>query len=530
VRHWGPPKTELVERVQALLAHKGLSLYHVSQRTRTLYGRSSPYFIPHNLYYDLRLGTFSPSLHQIFALSQISNCRFNDWLRVFGFNPENIARLRVLLPSRRTMLLDTSLDNPESWVSWFQNKPGNLPAPPIAPLGRLLEFARTQRLRSVSQTEDNNWVYAKIGIEDVFAFPDLLPGSIVRANMRLAKATLPLAKDKARDSLFLIEHGNGLCCCRLQAVGGNRVIPISPELPYAQVELQLQEEVRILGVLDLEIRSLAKREPPDVPKKLAEYWRPRAMPPENARLSQLLRRTRLRLGLSFRDVSALSRQIATELGDEQYFTAAGSLSDYEALDTPPRHIHKAITLCAVYGLRFSTFLKSIGLHLDQAGRDPIPEKLVPQKSATGLGRGAKETDRPVETGFLEQLMSRSENVPFFLRESLGSLSGMTTASLRDFFWVGGEQQALHPLLVNGLLVIVNRHRKKPFHFRSKALWQQPLYMLLRRDGTYMCACCSLENGALVIHPYGVDYQRPEQLRNRDDAEVVGEIVTIARAL
>ena len=525
-----PSKTELVERVKEILARKGLTLYQVSQRTRVLYGRSSPCFIPHNLYYDLGLGTFSPSLHQLFALSSISDYRLNDWLRIFGFNPEDIARLGVLLPSSRTMLLDSSLADPESWVPWFRNKPGNLPAPAITPLGKLLERAPPRRLHAVFQARKNNFVYAKIGFKDALAFPDLLPGSIVRANIRLTKAMLPAANGKAGHRLFLIEHANGICCCRLQAVDKHRVVPLSTQLPYAQVELELQEEVRILGVLDLEIRSLAKPEQPDVPKELAEYWRPRALPPEDARLTHLLRRTRLRLGLSFRSVSALSRHIATELGDEQYFTAPGSLSDYEALDTPPRHIHKSITLCVVYGLHFSTFLKSIGLHLDRAGKDPIPDTLVPQKLATGFRHGANESDEPAGNGFLEQLMSRSEDVPFFLRESFASLSGMTTPSLHDFFWVGGERNALHPLLVNGLLVIVNRHRKKPAHFRSKPLWQQPLYVLLRRDGTYMCACCSLENGSLVIHPYSLDYQRPEQLRNHQDAEVVGEIVTIARTL
>jgi hypothetical protein len=525
-----PSKTELVERVKAILARKALTLYQVSQRTRVLYGRSSPYFIPHNLYYDLGLETFSPSLHQLYALSSISDYRLNDWLRIFGFNPEDIARLRVLLPSTRTMLLDSSLADPESWVLWFRNKPGNFPPPAIAPLGQLLDFGPPRRLHSVSQARKNNCVYAKIGLEDALAFPDLLPGSIVRANTRLANAMLPAASGKARHCLFLIEHANGICCCRLQAVGRNRVMPLSTQLPYAQVELQLQEEVRILGALDLEIRSLAKPEHPDVPKELAEYWRPRALPPEQARLSRLLRRTRLKLGLSFRSVSALSRQIATELSDEQYFTAPGSLSDYEALDTPPRHIHKAITLCAIYGLHFSTFLQSIGLHLDRAGKDPVPDALVPRKLATGFRRGTNESDEPVGNGFLEQLMSRSEDVPFFLREFLASLSGMATLSLHDFFWVGGEQNALHPLLVNGLLVIVNRHRKKPAHFRSKPLWEQPLYVLLRRDGTYMCACCSLENGSLVIHPYSPDYQRPERLRNHQDAEVVGQIVTIARTL
>src|SRR5882762_6916377 len=161
-----PSKTELVELVKAILARKGLTLYQVSQRTRALYGRSSPYFIPHNLYYDLGLGTFSPSLHQLFALSSISDYRLNDWLRIFGFNPEDIARLGVLLPSSRTMLLDSSLADPESWVPWFRNKPGNLPAPAITPLGKLLERAPPRRLHAVFQARKNNFVYAKIGFKD----------------------------------------------------------------------------------------------------------------------------------------------------------------------------------------------------------------------------------------------------------------------------------------------------------------------------------------------------------------------------
>ena len=236
------------------------------------------------------------------------------------------------------------------------------------------------------------------------------------------------------------------------------------------------------------------------------------------------------MGLSFREASAMSRQVAGELGDERYFTAPGSLSGYEAQDGPPRHIHKAMTLCAVYGLRFSEFLKNIGLCLDEGGKNPIPDNLVPRELPIGFRSNTNETDGPVESGFLEQLTDRLEGVPFFLRESLASLAGMTTPSLHDFFWVGGEQNALHPLLMNGLLAIVNRHRKRPVHFRSKPLWQQPLYVLLRRDGTYMCACCSLENGSLVVHPYSPHYQQPEQLRNHQDAEVVGEIVTLCRAL
>ncbi len=502
-----PSKPELVERVKAILASKGLTLYQVSQMAGNLYGRSSPYFLPHHLYYDLGLRTFSPSLHQVFALSHISGCRFNDWLRVFGFNPEHIARLQVLLSSKRTMLLDCSLEDPESWLPWFQNKAGSFPVPAIAPIGHLLVFAAPRRLRSLLDTAKNNFLYAKIGHEDALAFPDLLPGTIVRADTRARETTFPGRNNKAQDALFLIEHANGFCCCRLQALGKDRILPLSEQIPYAQAELQLNREVRILGVLDLEIRSLLKAEQSHVPKEFAKHWRPSRLLPRETKLSHLLRHARTRMGLSFRDASAMSRHIAAELGDKQYFAAPGSLSDYEAVDTPPRHIHKAITLCAVYGLQFATFLATVGLDLARAGKDPIPDKFVPRNIPAGFREANKNTDETTGNGFLQQLLNRAQPVPFFLRESLCDLSRLSSPSLHDFFWVGGEPNPLHPLLVNGFLVIVNRHRKKPIYSRSKPLWQQPLYMLLKRDGTYVCGCCSSENEILVTHPYAQNYQR-----------------------
>ena len=521
-------KQGLAERVNVILASRNLTLYQVSQRTTALYGRSSPSFLPHNFYYALARANLSPSLHQLLALSHISNYRFHDWLRVFGFHPEDIGHLQASLPSKRTMILDSSLEDPESWVPWFRDRPGNLPAPQIAPMGRLLESAPQERIGSLPQTKADNFVYAKIGSDDAFAFPDLLPGSIVRANASLAKSILAAANGKRSERLFLIEHAKGFCCCRIRAVGRHRILPLSTQLPYAQVELELPTEVRVIGVLDLEIRPLLGPEPVYVPTELAKHWRPSTLVRPASKLSLLLHSARLRMGLSLREASAMSRRVARELGDPQYFAAPGSLSDYEAVDTSPRHIHKVITLCAVYGLHFWTFLKSIGVNMEEAGKHPIPDSLIPRKLPSGTARA--ENHGPMDGGFLEQLLRRAEHVPTFLRGCLPGLSGLRTLSLNDFFWVGGDQSPLHPLLANGLIAIVNRHRKKALHFRSSPLGQQPLYVLLKREGTYLCGCCSLEDGTLVMDPCLPNYQGPEHLRNHFDAEVVGQVVTIARML
>jgi len=136
----------------------------------------------------------------------------------------------------------------------------------------------------------------------------------------------------------------------------------------------------------------------------------------------------------------------------------------------------------------------------------------------------------VRTGFLQKLLEQCQEIPFFLRHSLEYFCDSAHVSLDDFFWVGGGDDPLHPYLVKGLVVMVNRRRKTPLHFVSKPLWQQPIYVVLKRDGTYLAACCGIENATLVVHPYALDFHITAAYRNHPEAEVVGQIVAIARTL
>jgi hypothetical protein len=520
---------DLVERIKSVLSSKSLTLYQVSQRSETLYGHSSAHFIPHNLYYDLGRGTFSPSVYQLLALSHISGYRLADWLRVFGFDLEDIPRVQVSLPSKRTLLLDCSLADPEAWVSWLRNKIGTTAVPPVAPLAQLLEPTQARRARSIPGIGDRRFLYAKIGLEDALAFPDLVPGSIVRANSEVGKDLFPRRNGRASGRLFLVEHSKGLYCSRLRVIGDNLVVPVSTQLTYPQIELRLPHEARILGVVDAEIRPMLKIVLPQVPEELANLWKPRPLTAE-ATIGRLLRKARANMNLSLREASAMSHRVTDLLGENPYVFSPSSLSDYEAIDIPPRHFHKVITLCSLYGLQFQVFLGAIGIKPEEAGGQAMPDHLIPRLSAPGPFDHAREEATPEPDGFLGELLAKCEEIPFFLRESVGALSGLTGPALDDFFWIGGERNALHPSLTNGLLVVVNRRKRRPFHFRSKPIWQQPIYVLEKRDGTYLCACCGIESGNLVVHPYSEHFYRSEQLRYHQDAEVIGQIVTIARKL
>lgn len=519
--------TGLAERVKSILENRALTLYQTSRRSVALFGRSSPYYLPHNLYYDLRRGSFSPSIFQLFALSRISNYRLADWLRAFGFDVEAIPRLQIQIPSRRTVLLDSSLDDPNAFIPWLRNRGGSARPAAVTPLSQVLDWTQPRRLGSLAEPKNKGFLYAKIGYEDALAFPELLPGSVVRVSIAISDGLLKQINSEGSRNLFLLEHGKGLCCCHIRRVASGRIAAASTQLPYAQVEFRVPEEARLVGLVDLEIRNLLKPLQPRVARDLAKRWKSDVLSPEPSQLGPLLRRARLRMGLSFRAASAISREVANLLGDERYFIAPGSLSDYETRNVPPRHFHKIVTFGAAYSMRLNTIFQALGLSLLDAGTDTMPDRFLDRFPAA-IG-AFPEMAQVAEGGFLGELVAELGDMPFLLRRSLKILSGLREPSLKDFFWIGGIRRPLHPYLTGGLLAIVNRQKKKPNDCGSKPLWQQSLYVILKRDGTYLCGCCSRENNSLVVHSHSGGVHRREQFGN-GDAEVIGKIVTIARKL
>jgi hypothetical protein len=301
---------ELAERVKSIIVSRGLNLHAVSQISEATFGHASPHFIPHNFYYELTLGTFSPSLHQLFALSRITGYRLFDWLHVFGLDPAQIPRLQILLHTKRTVLLEPTLSDPNAWVRWFRNKSDQMAPPPMAPLSHLLEMGGAVRQKQLLEMNRAKFLYAKIGRHDAFAFPDLVPGSIVRVN--------PTVSEVSRESfkrMFLVEHSKGICCARLLPDTGRQITVVSTHLPYAEIRLKLPREARILGVVDLEIRRLAHDEEPGVPFEFARRWKPEPLD-RRFPISHFPSSARRKAGLSLRDASQLTRTIAKLLDDD----------------------------------------------------------------------------------------------------------------------------------------------------------------------------------------------------------------------
>jgi hypothetical protein len=209
------------------------------------------------------------------------------------------------------------------------------------------------------------------------------------------------------------------------------------------------------------------------------------------------------------------------------------LSDYETLSTAPRHIQKILTLCIVYAIGLGDFLHASGLTFEETAAESmsdefIPRAIPPTKRKSNNANAQGHSRR--ENGFWNNLLKRWEEVPLFLQRSLGELTGVPKFSVSDMFWVGGDRNPIHPWLEGAEFVAINRRVKTPTSTKGTTFWEQPLYLLLTRDGRYLCGCCSLDEGFVVVHPYPDRPFAPRQFKNGTDAEVMGEVTTILRRL
>jgi hypothetical protein len=227
----------------------------------------------------------------------------------------------------------------------------------------------------------------------------------------------------------------------------------------------------------------------------------------------------------------MSRWVASTLSDQLYFAAPSTLSDYETLSAPPRHIQKILALCILYSIEVQEFLRACGVPLDQNGHEPIPDELVPRQvpnRSPGFNVANQGKVLAESGGLLDSLLKQWEEVPLFLRHSFNEFTNLKNFSLSDVFWVGGDKAPIHPLLINGTFVVINRRVKNPA--QSKTACEPPLCLILKRDGSYLCGCCALHQGNLVVRAYPGGRLAMQQFRNGIEAEVIGQVTTILRRL
>lgn len=353
-------------RIKHVLRQLGLTVTELSAVTTSRYGKDSPYFIPASFLYRLKQA-ISPSLYQIVALSQITEYRFSDWMRICGFDPQLILSLQLRLENERTTII-----NPV-----HVNQTGDNTATPSNGAGR----------------PGTRYLFAKIGTRDAVLYPRLVPGTVVRADPLHG---LHLCRNESTENrIWLVEHAGGITCCYVKRIDDEHVVLLPNLPPLTAWPLLLWREARILGLVDCEwrpglsapFRPLCPRTVPDL--ALSGGW----SDPSGVSFSHLLLLSRRRTGLTLRGANEMTIRIARLLGCREYTIALGLLSDYEAMNRVPRHVAKIMSLCVIYGIDLFQLLESAGIHVDDCGKASLTldKATEPYKQTHDFSLTAKET-------------------------------------------------------------------------------------------------------------------------------------------
>jgi hypothetical protein len=382
------------ESVRSILCQDGHTITQVSAATRRHYGSRSPYFIPAAFLYQLRRGV-TPHVCQIVALSETTGYRFVDWLRMFGFDLQQIPRLQMRLHPQRTTLVTPMEDGFEP----FRPRPS---------LGYERSGSSAPGLEPGEWSARSRYLFAKIGSSDAVGCPGLLPGGIVRVDRYYAGRVRGLDHASMSHLLWLVELPGGLVCSHVRWIDDRQIVLLPSRPPWGSWPLHLPAEARILGVADTDARPLhpAKLQPRVGPMNPEQLFPPQTE--ERMRFSDLLRISRGRAGLTFRAAHRLTRAVARILGDPGYGIALGMLSDYEAMARLPRHVAKILSLCMVYCVDIRELMEAAGVRIDDSAKLPLPifDRRLQGRSGF-LGHAAHCGTAGIVTGYARSASART---------------------------------------------------------------------------------------------------------------------------
>jgi hypothetical protein len=184
----------------------------------------------------------------------------------------------------------------------------------------------------------------------------------------------------------------------VKQIDNRHILLLSRLSPQSSMPLRLEDEARILGKVDTELRPTQVA--PVFTSSIDSGSTTSSLRPNlhsKPRLCALLQASRERSGLTFRSAHKMSILVVQALHNKHYAISIGLLSDYETMNRPPRHVAKIITLCILYGIDFYHYLNCAGIPFNDSEESPMPGTGAQQRNPplTWPTRPKDRTDFPL---------------------------------------------------------------------------------------------------------------------------------------
>jgi transcriptional regulator with XRE-family HTH domain len=241
-----------------------------------------------------------------------------------------------------------------------------------------------------------------------------------------------------------------------------------------------------------------------------------------------LKKLRVRLGLTTREVEAKSLVIAEERRSREYYLSHAWVTDIENGKFTPS-IYKMHTFSAIYNRRITELMSYFGLPLADRSRDRMSIG-VPKTHVldSGTDLETKKVLLPVrfkpefrleKTNLLAQIVEKWDELPVGLLQHLDLRKSV-------YGYIGLEDYTLFPLIRPGSLVEIDANQRKISAEKGMTQFDRPIYFVELRNG-YVCSWCQEDRGQLIVIPHPHSRQDIRRYDFPSQAEIVGRVTGVA---
>jgi transcriptional regulator with XRE-family HTH domain len=241
-----------------------------------------------------------------------------------------------------------------------------------------------------------------------------------------------------------------------------------------------------------------------------------------------LRAEREHLRLSLRQVQDLTRGIAVQRKNSEYYIAHSSLADFENGKQIP-NIFKLYSLSVIYGRQYEKLAAFFNIPVSDAAKDhkalSFPQTYLVgaasefSEAAILSSRELRDRLRSERTNLLSKIIENWKDVPPTMLQQVDWRDSL-------YGYIGMEDYTLDPIIRPGSFVQIDSRQRTIPPVKWHDEFDRPIFFFELRD-RYVCSWCELYGSQLILVPTAQSPEHARQIRYPGDATIVGRVTGVA---
>lgn len=324
-----------------------------------------------NFISNLRTTSAIPSLHHLYAISELLHLRLGSVFQIFGIDLDLLLNLEAILNVNRTRLIETCPFGRNATVSVPATLTPEIASKRNAFLHQLVSRWQEVPLLTIRDAawQDHRYRYGKLGIHDTNAAPDIPSGAFFQIRMLEPGEIHHLAPC----AYYFVQHPWGYTVCRCVYQDGFLLLHSNNPSFLGPHQLRYGKHALILGTVTAFAASLpTDRYQRDGPLIQKEPNPPAIAPWEHPSIQSLFAAERQRFGITREEIDSAGDKLAQTLG----ITITGKYArNIEQSERFP-HTTTALGLAVMYSIRMEDLFRSCGIALSNSGKFDLAQLLA----------------------------------------------------------------------------------------------------------------------------------------------------------